>query len=101
MDRNSASIYGCGQSEFPKPEWGRYTQKGKWLYAHIYERGIGPVNLRGLAGKITKARLVSDGSEIKLEQPWMAHEFAGDAFIDFPSSHLPDEIDSVVELELL
>ncbi len=101
MGRNSASIYGCGQSEFPKPEWGRYTQNGKLLYAHIYERGIGPVNLRGLAGKIKNARLLSDGSEIKLERPWMAHEYAGDAFMDFPSSRLPDEWDTVVELELL
>ena len=101
MGRNSASIYGCGQSEFPKPDWGCYTQNGKLLYAHIYERGIGPVNLRGLAGRIKKARLLSDGSGIKLERPWMAHEYARDAFIDFPSSRLPDELDSVVELELL
>jgi alpha-L-fucosidase len=99
--KNSASLYACGRSEFPKPEWGRYTQKGKWLYAHIYERGIGPVNFRGLAGKIKKARLLADGSEIKLERPWMTTEYPADAFIDFPSSRLPDALDSVVELELL
>ena len=101
INKNSASIYGCGQSEFSKPDWGRYTQKGKLLYAHIYERGIGPVNLRGLAGKIKKARLLLDGSEIKLEQPWMVHEYVEDAFIDFPSSRLPDEWGTVVELELI
>jgi alpha-L-fucosidase len=101
MRRNSSSIYACGRSDFPKPEWGRYTQRGKWLYAHIYERGIGPLNLRGLAGKIKKARLLSDGCEIKLERPWMTTEYGADAFIDFPSSLLPDELDSVVELELI
>ena len=101
MRRNSSSIHACGRSELSKPEWGRYTQLGKWLYAHIFERGIGPVALRGLAGKIKKARLLSDGSEIKLERPWMTTEYAADAFIDFPSSRLPDELDSVVELELL
>ncbi len=101
MRKNSASLYACGRSEFPKPEWGRYTQKGKWLYAHIYDRGIGPVNFRGLAGKVKKARLLEDGSEIKLERPWMTTEYPADAFIDFPSSRLPDALDSVVELELL
>ena len=98
--KNNTSIYACGRSEFPKPEWGRYTQKGKWLYAHIYERGIGPVNFRGLAGKIKKARLLADGSEIKLERPWMTTEYPTDAFIDFPSFRLPDTLDSVVELDL-
>ena len=101
MSRNNTSIYACGRSEFPKPEWGRYTQKGKRLYAHIYDRGIGPVNFRGLAGRIKKARLLADGSEIKLERPWMTTEYPADAFIDFPSSQLPDALDSVVELELL
>jgi len=101
MRRNSASIYACGRSEFPKPEWGRYTQNGRSLYAHIYERGIGPVALRGLAGKIKKAHLLADGSEIKLDRPWMTKEYAADAFIDFSGSRLPDELDSVVELELL
>lgn len=101
MHRNSPSIYACGRSEFPKPEWGRYTQNGRALYAHIYERGIGPINLRGLAGKIKRARLLADGSEIKLDRPWMTNEYAADAFIDFPNARLPDELDSVVELELI
>ena len=101
MRRNSLSIRLCGQSEFPKPDWGRYTQRGKTLYAHIYERGIGPVNLRGLGGKIKQARWLADGSEIKLERPWMTTEYPNDAFIDFPSARLPDELDSVVALELI
>ena len=101
MRRNGKSIYACGRSEFSKPDWGRYTQQGKRLYAHIYERGIGPVNLQGLAGKIRKARLLADGSEIKLEHSWVTTEYSSDAFIDVPTSRLPDELDSVVELELL
>lgn len=31
--KNGESIYGCGQAYLPKPEWGRYTQKGNLLYA--------------------------------------------------------------------
>jgi alpha-L-fucosidase len=101
MRRNGASIYGCGKSDLSKPEWGRYTQKGKKVYAHIYERGIGPVNFRGLHGKIKKARLVADDSELLLQKPWMTRNFVDDAFIDFPSSKLPDEHDTVVELKLI
>jgi alpha-L-fucosidase len=100
MRRNAAGIYSCGSSRLPKPEWGRYTQKGNLLYAHIYERGIGPIMLRGLNGKIKKARLLADGSEIKLERPWNAKEYQEDAFLNFPASRLPDETDTVVELEL-
>ena len=101
MRRNNASIQACGRSEFSKPEWGRFTQNGKSLFAHIYDRGVGPLALRGMAGKIKQARLLADGSEIKLERPWMTMEYPSDAFIDFPSAHLPDELDTVVEMELL
>ncbi|PWH12043.1 MAG: alpha-L-fucosidase [Anaerolineae bacterium] len=100
MRHNGESIYGCGQAPLPKPEWGRYTQNGNMLYAHIFERGIGPINLRGLNGKIRKARLLADGSEIKLSRPWNVHDYPQDAFIEFPSAHLPDETDTVVALEL-
>ena len=48
MHENGASIYGCGNADLPKPEWGRYTRRGDRLYAHILDRGIGPINLRGL-----------------------------------------------------
>ncbi|HYH02559.1 MAG TPA: alpha-L-fucosidase [Bacillota bacterium] len=98
--KNAAGIYGCGSVPLPKPEWGRYTRKGNLLYAHIYERGIGPLMLRGLNGKIIKARLLADGSEIKLERPWNVRDYPEYAFLDFPTSLLPDEIDTVVELEL-
>lgn len=105
MRKNGDSIYGCGPSVYPKPEWGRYTQKGNILYAHIYERAIGGINLRGLAGKVKKARLLADDSEIKVtghkvHHHWNTEEYKEDAFIDFSGSHLPDDIDTVVELEL-
>lgn len=100
MGRNGASIYGCGRSLREKPEWGRWTQNGKHLYAHILDRGIGPVNLRGLEGKALRARLLADDSEIRLQRPWNTGEFPNDAFIDFPTAALPDERDTVVELVL-
>jgi alpha-L-fucosidase len=100
MDDNGESIYYCTRSEFAKPEWGRYTQNGKNLYAHIYDRGVGPTNFVGLANKVKRARLLKDGSEIKLVNPWNAAAFKDDLFISFDSQVLPDEMDTVIKLEL-
>lgn len=100
MKQNSESVYCCGISSYQKPEWGRYTQKGNKLYAHIFDRGIGPVNLNGLQGKIKSARLLKDMSEISISRPWNAHDYPDDCFITLGAS-LPDDIDTVVELDLI
>lgn len=100
---NGDSIYGAGASALPKPEWGRYTQKGSKLYAHVFDRGIGPIYFQHLKGKIRKARLLRDGTELKVETPWMAEEYSdidGGAFITLKGAELPDETDTVIELEL-
>ncbi len=104
--RNGDSIYGCGQSERPKPEWGRYTSNGNKLYAHIFEESIGPVNLAGLAGRVKQARLLSDGSELFVSRPWNTEMYPNDAFFNFARPEvltypLPDERDTVVELTLI
>ncbi|KQL52929.1 alpha-L-fucosidase [Heyndrickxia shackletonii] len=104
MKQNGASIYGCHASSLPKPEWGRYTQKGNYLYAHVYDRGIGPIYFQGLKGKIKKARLLADGSELIVEVPWMAEQYSdvqNGAFITLQGARLPDEMDTVIELELV
>ena len=101
MHKNGDSVYGCGISDVPKPEWGRYTQKDNLLYAHILEKGIGPINLAGLNGKVKKARLLSDASEVQVKQFWNTAEFKEDVFVNFPGLDLPDGIDTVIELELI
>lgn len=106
VQKNGDGIYGCGQAYLPKPEWGRYTQKGNLLYAHVFEESVGPINLNGLAGKVKKARLLSDGSELFLSRPWSAAQYPDDAFVSFAkpehfSYPLPDQRATVVELELL
>ena len=62
MHKNGASIYGCGNANLDKPEWGRFTRSGNRLYAHLLDRGIGPLNLRGLQDKVAYARLLADDS---------------------------------------
>lgn len=104
MRRNGDSIYGCGIAELDKPEWGRYTQRGNKLYAHVFDRGIGPIYFQGLKGRIKKARLLADGSELKVETPWMAENYSdikSGAFINLSGGGLPDELDTVIELELI
>ncbi|WP_211749397.1 alpha-L-fucosidase [Paenibacillus sp. Marseille-Q4541] len=106
MSKNGDSIYGCKAADFSKPDWGRYTQKGNKLYAHVLEDSVGPVNLLGLNGKIKKARLLADGSELFLSRPWSAAEFTEDAFVSFArpevySHPLPDQRNTVIELELV
>jgi alpha-L-fucosidase len=101
MEVNGDSIYQCKAAQFPKPEWGRYTQNGKYLYAHIFDRRVGSFRLEGLEGKIKKARLLEDGAELKLERPWNGGEYMKDAYVDLGVSGLYDERDTVLELELL
>jgi alpha-L-fucosidase len=100
MDYNSASIYGCTRSEFPKPEWGRYTQNGNKLYAHILDRGINAFNFQGLKSVAKRARMLCDGSELELSVPRDAMGFLDDIFADRLPQHLPDENDTVVEITL-
>jgi alpha-L-fucosidase len=101
MRRNADSIVGCSSSGLPKPEWGRFTRNGNKLYAHILDRGIGSVNVNGMKPKVKKARLLSNNSEIGIETPWTGfHAHQDDLFINLASNKLPDERDTVVELEL-
>ena len=50
MSKNKESIYGCGISNFEKPDWGRYTQKDNVIYAHVYETPLGALPLYGISG---------------------------------------------------
>lgn len=100
MRVNSDSIYGCGKSELEKPEWGRYTQKGNILYAHIYDRKVGSFRLGGLEGRIKKVRILEDGAEVRLEKPWNGLDYPKDAFVQLEIAGLYDEKDTVLELEL-
>ena len=106
MEKNSQSIYGCGLSDFPKPEWGRFTQNGKKLYAHIFQPQSGAICLMNMDGKLNKARLLSDGSEVRIpKKEWNLSEYKKHEFLYLKPGHgnnypLPDKIDTVVEISL-
>lgn len=100
MKKNSDSIYSCGAADLPKPEWGRYTQSGEKLYAHIFERGIGGINLETMKGKIKEARYLHDRSEVNCSLPWNDNANKSDTFLNLSTYKLPCGIDTVVELDL-
>ena len=105
MQQNSDSIYGCGRAELPKPEWGYYTQNGNKLYTHVFEPPIGPLGLQGLGERVKNVRLLADGSELKVSQPWNTFDFTDHIFVNFGEPEhlthpLPDAVDTVLKLEL-
>lgn len=105
MEKNSKSIYNCHNAEFPKPEWGWFTQNDNLLYAHVFDGNIGALPVPGINSRVKKARLLSDGSEVRLLNEWNVKEYPDYTFINFGPNGvftypIPDEIDTVVEFEL-
>lgn len=102
MKKNSKSIYGCGLSGIPKPDYGRITRNGNLVYYHVTEPLIGYVPLTGIdRAKIKKVRLVQDGTELQIQNNWITGNYPGIAFVTFGESPvLPDPVDTVIEVEL-
>lgn len=106
MKKNGGSIYGCGNAERPKPEWGRYTQGNGKIYAHVFEAPIGPLALTGIrADEIAGIRRLADGSEVKAGNSWITKAYEGIPFAcmgDIPhfSYPLADDADTVLEITL-
>lgn len=103
MSKNSSSIYGCGMSDIPKPDFGRVTQNGNKVYFHLYENSIGPVPLVGInKAKVKKIRLLSTGHEVPISKSWVHSDYPDIVFANLGSNPiLPDPIDTVLEVELL
>lgn len=102
MRENSRSIYGCGKSALPKPEYGRITSNGNKLYIHIYENSMGPLPLIGLKkDQIAAIRYLATGAEIPLSTSWVHSDYPDIVFADLGLDPiLPDEIDTVLEITL-
>ncbi|MGM0238728.1 alpha-L-fucosidase [Enterococcus sp. AZ103] len=65
LRKHGDSIYGATLSEFKAPLDCRYTQKGNKLFLHIFSWPYRTILLPELGGKISFARLLNDGSEIR------------------------------------
>jgi len=105
MQKNGESIYGCGQCDLTKPEWGYFTQKGKSIYAHWCFPKIGPINVKGVSHRVKTTTLLSTGTELPVSRKWWGHIGEDNFFINMssPIEHtflLPDKADAVVKIEL-
>ena len=102
MERNGASIYGCGPAGLPKPEYGRYTRKGNRLYLHVYENALGPLPLPGLKREDIQAiHYLATGGAVPLSTSWVHSDYPEVVFADLgPDPVLPDETDTVLEILL-
>lgn len=102
MHRNSASIYGCGRAELPKPEYGRMTRCGNFLYYHVMENQVSFLCLPGITREqVKKIRLLRDGSELKIADHWITGNYPDLVFVSLGESPiLPDPVDTVIQVEL-
>lgn len=102
MDKNGESIYHCQKCDLEKPEWGRYTQNGNIIYAHIEDESIFNIPIHITKDKILSVTRLMDGKQLKIETPWNAESFPEYTFINVDSEHhqLPDPIDTVLKITL-
>lgn len=103
MRENGESIYGCGMCGLAKPEWGRYTQKGDVVYAHVYEAPLGALPLYGVGPEeLGEIFYVADGSRVNRGEAWNTASYTDTAFVSFGEDAvftypLPDERDTVLK----
>jgi len=102
MKKNNESIYGCGCTGIEKPEFGRITRNGKFLYYHVMESQINAVPLPGIKrDKIRRMWYVATGAEIRLHESIFLHAYEDMPFAFFGDSPLlPDPVDTVIGVEL-
>lgn len=106
MKKNGESIYGNTICERPKPEWGRYTQKGDVIYAHVFEEALGAMPLYGITPEeLDVVYYLADGSEMNRGEAWNTVQFQESAFVSFGENPvftypLPDQTDTVLKIVL-
>jgi len=102
MAMNSESVYGCGAANLPKPDWGRYTQKGNTIYAHWMNPNLGQLNAKGVDGEQVKnVYLLKSGAELSYQKTWWGNTETGNFFITVGNStDKPVKYDTVVKIEM-
>jgi len=92
---NGEAIYGTSASPFEKPDWGRYTQKGSTIYAHVFNwPSDSKLKIPTISGKIERVYLLVDESKKSLE----VDQQESDITITLPKSQ-PDKIASVIVID--
>jgi alpha-L-fucosidase len=109
MRLHERAIRGCGPSADAPPPDCRYTRRGDRLYLHLFAWPFRHVHLEGLAGRVKAARLLNDGSEVKLtvidagqagDKTTMAGMPPGTLTLELPIQRPQNVVVPVVELHL-
>jgi alpha-L-fucosidase len=96
MAVNGESIYGCGSSGLPSPDWGTFTAKGDHLYVHVFQwPADGQLLMPKPDGNVKQAFLLADPAKA----PLVTAVSGKDLTITVPEQ-APNAIDSVIVLKL-
>ncbi|WP_313355028.1 alpha-L-fucosidase [Microbacterium sp.] len=108
MSLHRDAIVGAGHAEFTPPREGVYTRRGNRLYLHLFSWPLGFVHLPALAGRVSFARLLHDGSWLRTSEAdpdqqashmTPAGEAEGTLTVHLPVRR-PDVLMPVIELTL-
>ena len=103
MALHSEAIYGCTQSGYSAPQDCRLTQNGDKLYVHVFAWPFKHLVVPELAGKVSYARFLHDGSEVALKPTdWSANQLqiGGNILVLELPVKQPDVVVPVIELTL-
>jgi alpha-L-fucosidase len=108
MSLHRDAVVGAGHADLVPPREGVYTRRGSRLYLHLFSWPLGFVHLPDLAGKVSFARLLNDGSwlrtsvadpEQRASHMTPAGEAEGTLTVHLPVRR-PDVLVPVIELTL-
>lgn len=102
MSKNSESIYGCGSSTLTRQDWGRYTQKGKSIYAHWLYPNLGDLNAKGINSELVKGvSMLHSGAELATYKTWFGNDEKDNLFIRAGNSpQKPYKHNTVIKIEM-
>ena len=105
MSVNGESIYGCRKSTLPKPDWGYFTQKDNFLYAHWTNPVIGHINIKNFTNEVEKVIVLHTGKDAATARTWWGNNDKGNFFINikrptYLTYILPDNRNTVLKIIL-
>ena len=105
MSVNGESIYGCRKSTLPKPDWGYFTQKDNFLYAHWTNPVIGHINVKNYGDNVEKVIVLHTGKDDATARTWWGNNDKGNFFINikrptYLTYILPDNRNTVLKIIL-
>jgi len=77
MERNGQAIYQSEKCQPARSNFAGFSRRGNTLYMHVHFWPGSTVSLGGLRNKVTSARLLAEGREVKFDQDDFRVRFTG------------------------